>query len=450
MGNSNIHIKRKSDGTFENNVDCFALKEMDSPKKLNLCDEFKTLFEKYKHMQKELEVNSHEHFDEIKRQIVIKRVEHTEKIDEITTAMLKQTEEYEEFFQAKIKGAQCIDEGDKKSPHVDYKASVHHLQAQMDQLKFISSQIEKCTFKAQKVTASTFGTLNIKSLKRYLVSCSDNTIKIWRPESNVCLKTLSGHTDRVTCLDVSTNGQLISASNDRSIKVWNTEAGECINTLKGHQDEVVYLLALPKHRMVSGSFGEIKLWDMNNGECKKTLHGHMSWIRCLVALPNDHLASCSQDKEIIIWDLNAKTNECVKKLSGHSAKVFCLLLLKNNRLASGSEDKTIQIWNIEEGVCIKTLAGHTGSIWSLESTDIHDLISCSADKTIKIWDIDSGECVRTLSGHTGGIMCMRKYSNDVIFSGSSDSSIRIWNLKYGRCISKLKDNGTMLRSLIFI
>ena len=116
----------------------------------------------------------------------------------------------------------------------------------MDQLKLISSQMEKCSFEAKKdVPMSTFGILNLRSLKRNLVSCSDNTIKIWDLESKTCLKTLCGHTNTVICLEVLTNGQLISGSFDKSIKVWNTENGKCVNTLNDHAYSVVCLLALP-------------------------------------------------------------------------------------------------------------------------------------------------------------------------------------------------------------
>ena len=149
MGNTYINIKKKSAATFESDIDRFAQKLLKSRNKFDLYDEFKALFEEYKHVQKEFAVNSRENFVEIKRQINIQREKLIEKIDETAVAMIKQTEEYEEFFQEKLRETQFINEDENKCPHVDYKASVHRLQTKMDQLKFISSQMEKCSFEAK-------------------------------------------------------------------------------------------------------------------------------------------------------------------------------------------------------------------------------------------------------------------------------------------------------------
>ena len=108
MGNIYTQIKSNSDVTFENDIDRFAQKVMDIRNKFDLYDEFKALFEEYKHVQKEFAVNSRENFVEIKRQINIQREKLIEKIDETAVAMIKQTEEYEEFFQEKLRETQFI------------------------------------------------------------------------------------------------------------------------------------------------------------------------------------------------------------------------------------------------------------------------------------------------------------------------------------------------------
>ncbi len=93
----------------------------------------------------------------------------------------------------------------------------------------------------------------------------------------------------------------------------------------------------------------------------KKLSGHTHWVNCLAVLPDGcyenatvsmqyswsscslfdemytlwcSLASCSDDKTMIIWDIKIKT------LFGH-APVNCLVVLPDGSLASCSKDKSM-------------------------------------------------------------------------------------------------------------
>ena len=49
------------------------------------------------------------------------------------------------------------------------------------------------------------------------------------------LRTLTGHTDAVTMLRVSPDGQrIVSASNDETLKIWDAATGAVLHTLTGH------------------------------------------------------------------------------------------------------------------------------------------------------------------------------------------------------------------------
>ena len=53
------------------------------------------------------------------------------------------------------------------------------------------------------------------------------------------LKTLIGHTEYVTSVVFSPNGETIaSTSNDKTIRLWNTNMGEHLKTLIGHIENV--------------------------------------------------------------------------------------------------------------------------------------------------------------------------------------------------------------------
>lgn len=59
---------------------------------------------------------------------------------------------------------------------------------------------------------------------RYLASSSkDTTIKIWDTIMFTCVRSLSGHSQSVTCLRWGGKNLIYSSSQDRTIKVWRSE-----------------------------------------------------------------------------------------------------------------------------------------------------------------------------------------------------------------------------------
>ena len=48
-------------------------------------------------------------------------------------------------------------------------------------------------------------------------------IKIWDTLMSTCLRTLTGHTQSVTCLRWGGKNLIYSSSQDRTIKVWRSE-----------------------------------------------------------------------------------------------------------------------------------------------------------------------------------------------------------------------------------
>jgi len=53
------------------------------------------------------------------------------------------------------------------------------------------------------------------------------------------LNTLEGHSDGVTSVNFSPDGQtIVSGSLDNTVKVWDVKIGSLLNTLEGHSDGV--------------------------------------------------------------------------------------------------------------------------------------------------------------------------------------------------------------------
>jgi WD40 repeat protein len=62
---------------------------------------------------------------------------------------------------------------------------------------------------------------------------ADQTAKLWDTNTGQCLQTLQGHTDWVSSVAWSWDGQtLATGSSDETIKLWDVDTGKCLKTLK--------------------------------------------------------------------------------------------------------------------------------------------------------------------------------------------------------------------------
>ncbi|KAH7169753.1 WD40-repeat-containing domain protein, partial [Fusarium flagelliforme] len=57
--------------------------------------------------------------------------------------------------------------------------------------------------------------------------------KIWDAGTGACLQTLEGHSESVSSVAFSADGQrLASGSHDKTVKIWDTATGACLQTLE--------------------------------------------------------------------------------------------------------------------------------------------------------------------------------------------------------------------------
>ncbi|HEY9830275.1 MAG TPA: NB-ARC domain-containing protein [Stenomitos sp.] len=308
----------------------------------------------------------------------------------------------------------------------------------------------------------------------------DHSIRLWNQHTGECRRVLQGHTSWISSVAfspvskaVATLGTsdclLASGSEDQSVRVWETRTNLCLKTIQGHSNGV-WSVAFNAQgtTLASGSQdGVIRLWHSKTGKLIRGFPAHKSWIWSVTFSPNPPtsliksgereaiglggiLASGSEDRTIKLWDI--LSGQHLNTLTGHKDAVFSVLFSPDGQtLCSGSLDGTIKLWDILTGECRKTLQGHRGGIWSISlSADGKLLASGSQDQTLKLWDVDTGCCIQTLQGHQSWIRaCAISPNRQVLVSGSADGTIKLWQVNTGECYKTLQAHTGPVLSVAF-
>lgn len=179
----------------------------------------------------------------------------------------------------------------------------------------------------------------------YLLSGSaDKSIKVWDVNSMKCLNSLDEHDDIIYSLVELSDKRVASGSKDKAIKLWNMSKFICEQTLQGHNGEVTALLELKDKRLASGSSDQtIIIWDVKQLTQQGILQNHQGMVFSLLQLKNGGLISGTY-RDLMIWDLN--TMKLTKTLTEHSGNIRGLVEISDGKIASCSDDKTVIIWQI--------------------------------------------------------------------------------------------------------
>ena len=196
-------------------------------------------------------------------------------------------------------------------------------------------------------------------------------------------------------------------------------------TLAGHEQDVRCVGALANNQVLTGSRdSSVRVWapapstDGFSYACTSTLLGHSHYVGTLTATPLDGLASGSNDKHVIEWDMERGTPARI--LEGHTDVVSCVRA-RGELLYSASWDKTARVWR---DACVLTLKGHDKAVWPvLPLDDAEGVLTASADRTIKL-DGRRAPCRRRTRATRTSCATSRS-SRASASSGSNDGTVRL-------------------------
>ncbi|CAE6419264.1 unnamed protein product [Rhizoctonia solani] len=283
---------------------------------------------------------------------------------------------------------------------------------------------------------------------RVVSGYNDNNIYVWSfADAQVLLGPLSGHTEKITGIQLSPSGlQIFSSSVDGTIRIWDTQGNQTQPSklpLVGHTDSITSVaICSDGSQFASGSRdGSIGVWDLGVGKRARVLQGHCGPVTCVDFSPvdRDRVVSASEDRTIRVWDTDKENT--LQILTGHSNSVTAIRVSSSGtRIVSCSKDKTVRIWNLRNGqMMLPPLRKHSGIITTVSYSPSNDYVaSGSSDSIIYIWNARSGELVgRPLDRHTTPVTTVQFISNAHLASSSDDMTTIVWDIQSGDILSSI-------------
>ncbi len=253
----------------------------------------------------------------------------------------------------------------------------------------------------------------------------------------------------------SPDGWTFASVNYKEIYLLDLVTGELKHTLKGHTEFVTSVSFSPDGQtLVSGSEDQtIQLWDVATGTHKQTLTEHLAAVTGVAFSPDGSmLVSVSTDNTIYLWDTT--TGKRIKTLANQGVitnqledqeiieRVF--FSPDGSTFATVKTDKTIRLWDTTTGTLKQTFidqdtddkqAGYEKGVENvLFSPDGNSIFSLIKSEKIRLWDVATGKRKRSTE-YTGYVM-NAAFSPDgrTLATGAFDGSIRLWDVATGKHI----------------
>ncbi|KAH8714805.1 putative WD-repeat protein [Phaeosphaeriaceae sp. PMI808] len=283
---------------------------------------------------------------------------------------------------------------------------------------------------------------------------NDSTVRVWETVTGQCRSVLEGHLDWVSTVVFSPDGQLLaSASGDSTVRVWEAATGQCRSVLESHSREVWAVVFSPDGQLLASASDDrtVRVWETVTGQCRSVLEGHLDWVSTVVFSPDGQLlASASGDSTVRVWE--AATGQCRSVLEGHSRVVNAVVFSPDGQLlASASYDRTVRVWETATGQCRSVLEGHSREVNAVVfSPDGQLLASASYDRTVRVWETATGQCHSVLEGHSREVNAV-VFSPDgqLLASASYDRTVRVWETATGQCRSVLEGHSAKVKAVVF-
>ncbi|KAF8486083.1 WD40 repeat-like protein [Russula ochroleuca] len=298
----------------------------------------------------------------------------------------------------------------------------------------------------------------------------DDAGYIWDVTDGEIIVKLTGHTDSVSAVGFSSDGDMVSTGGmDGKVRVWRRvgkedyKTWEFLTELQG-PDEVIWLRWHPKGPvLVAGSNDStVWLWQLPSGNTMQVFAGHTGSVQCGEFTPDGkRIVTACADNTFIYWDPRSPTP--LFKLTGNNARfdlggITSLAVNPASTIAViGGAEGGVRVVSLSKGEVISALGGHTdgesveavafvnivaavdGTSAPVGSASANTVVTGATDGKVCIWDLKTNR-LRTTLEHKDAVtgLLVHPTKPHFVISSSADHTLRTWDARAGALVREHK------------
>ena len=183
----------------------------------------------------------------------------------------------------------------------------------------------------------------------------DETIKVWHltEKGEAFLKRVLSVPGKVSCLKVLSDGLLFAGTLSGEIHFWETTKSNEAHPSKGwlaHDERIICIEMFPDDQLLTHShINEIKIWNLTNHDisCVTYLHIEPVLFReviCSKVSPDGQMIVCTNLSDVEIFTFQSSGVYFVCSQKTDNPQIKGIAFLHNGRVVTGSYDGVIKVW----------------------------------------------------------------------------------------------------------
>ena len=264
-------------------------------------------------------------------------------------------------------------------------------------------------------------------------------LMVWKAASGELMWQSDG-SDVWRGIDISADGNHVTAADPKSLTLWELETGDKVWTTESETELEGVRFSPDGTQILTGGFvirdnnvrssGPAQLWNTSSGT-RINEFGSQVGVDDVTFFPSgDRIAYGTVDGRIVVHDLDAGHDALTFRARPESEEIKCVAVSSDGKwIAAAGVDREFGIWSAEDGRIACVAVGHdVGRIRSLEFHPTKDMVlSSSVDRTVRAWELT----IRpprdlVIRGHRGAILDC-KFSPDArrIATTGIDGTVRV-------------------------
>ena len=273
----------------------------------------------------------------------------------------------------------------------------------------------------------------------------DGTVELWDVPTGTRLKTLTGHSERVSSLHFSSDGSTLATASfwGNSVHLWDVATGALDSTFDGgftadgNSNNVHSISFSRDDSLLAVAFYDgVRLWNVATGSLHNAFIGptvviHHADFRLRFSPDGTFLVAGVGSNTLRLWDVATGTLRHAFKGGTYEFSP------DGGTLATGSRDGTVRLWDVATGTLRHAFKGGTFKVIDMGFSPDGSILATmnERDEEVRLWDVDAGELYNTLRGHT---LVNFGHDGSTLTTQSADGIVRLWDITTGEVRNTLE------------